>query len=85
MTDPVDPDLPDSGMASGSDAGRPGDHLGDGTLRPDEQRLLGELERGADPVEASDAEVRAAEDDAPLPADGGSQDDGLEAGFSDPA
>jgi hypothetical protein len=82
----TDPDLPDSGMASGSDAGQPGDHLGDGELRPDEQRLLGELERGAgDPVEASDAEVRAAEDDAPLPAEGGGQDDGLEAGFSDPA
>jgi hypothetical protein len=81
----TDPDPPDSGMASGSDAGGPGEHLGDGDLRPDEERLLAALERDADdPPEASDAEVRAAEDDAPLPDDGGAQDDGLEAGFSDP-
>ncbi|SDC60622.1 hypothetical protein SAMN05660690_2108 [Geodermatophilus telluris] len=80
------PELPDSGMASGSDAGEPGDHLGDGDLRPDEERLLGELTRGAGGApEAGDAELRAAEDEAPLPADGGSQDDGLDAEFSDPA
>ena len=84
MTDP-DPDLPDSAMASGSDAGRPGEHLGDGDLRPDEQRLLDELRRGVDPgPHDSDAEVRAAEDEGPLPADGGAQDDGLEAEFSAP-
>jgi hypothetical protein len=82
----TDPDLPDSGMASGSDAGQPGEHLGAGDLRPDEERLLAELERGVDDPspDASDAEVRAAEDDAPLPDDGGAQDDGLEAEFSDP-
>ena len=28
--------LPDSGMASGSDAGEPGEHLGPSDLRPDE-------------------------------------------------
>ncbi len=80
----TDPDLPDSGMASGSDAGAPGEHLGDGELRPDEEHLLAELERGVDDPspDASDAEVRAAEDDAPLPDEGGPQDDGLEADFS---
>jgi hypothetical protein len=82
----TDPDLPDSAMASGSDAGAPGEHLGAGELRPDEQRLLAELERGADPADrpGNDAELRAAEDEVPLPADGGPQDDGLDAGFSDP-
>ena len=80
----TDPDLPDSGMASGSDAGEPGERLGSGDLRPDEERLLAELERGVDDPspDASDAEVRAAEDDAPLPDEGGPQDDGLEADFS---
>ncbi len=82
----TDPGLPDSGMASGSDAGGPGEHLGDGDLRPDEERILARLERGVDapPPDASDAELRAAEDDAPLPEQGGAQDDGLEARFSDP-
>jgi hypothetical protein len=82
----TDPELPDSGMASGSDAGEPGEHLGSGDLRPDEERLLAQLEQGVDgpPPEASDAELRAAEDDAPLPDEGGAQDDGLEADFSDP-
>ena len=80
----TDPDLPDSGMASGSDAGEPGEHLGSGDLRPDEERLLDELGRGVDDAPGGDAELRAAEDEAPLPGDGGPQDDGLEAGFSDP-
>ncbi|GAB3192102.1 hypothetical protein GCM10027261_03910 [Geodermatophilus arenarius] len=81
----TDPDLPDSGMASGSDAGEPGEHLGSGDLRPDEERLLAELTRGVDaPPDSTEAEVRAAEDEAPLPDDGGAQDDGLEADFSDP-
>ncbi len=81
----TDPDLPDSGMASGSDAGQPGEHLGGGDLRPDEEQLLAQLERGVDDAapEGSDAELRAAEDDAPLPAEGGVQGDGLEADFSD--
>jgi hypothetical protein len=81
----TDPDLPDSGMASGSDAGQPGEHLGGGDLRPDEEQLLAQLERGVDDAapEGSDGELRAAEDDAPLPAEGGVQGDGLEADFSD--
>jgi hypothetical protein len=82
----TDPDLPDSGMASGSDAGGPGEHLGAGDLRPDEERLLAELRRDADGLQRPDneAELRAAEDEVPLAADGGPQDDGLEADFSDP-
>ncbi|MGY1771500.1 hypothetical protein [Blastococcus sp. SYSU D00813] len=78
----TEPDLPDSGMASGTDAGQPGEHLGAGDLRPDEERLLAELQRDVDPHRPSpDAELRAAEDEAPLPADGGPQDDGLDAEF----
>ena len=82
----TEPDLPDSGMASGSDAGAPGERLGGGDLRPDEERLLAELQRGVDPSERPDnqAELRAAEDEVPLPAEGGAQDDGLEADFSAP-
>ena len=77
---------PDSGMATGSDAGEPGEHLGSGDLRPDEERLLAELERGVDDGAPADneAQVRAAEDEAPLPDEGGPQDDGLAAEFSDP-
>jgi len=84
------PDDPDSAMASGTDAGEPGEHLGAGDLSPDERRLLEELERDAprhgpdeDDV-ADDAVVRAAEDEAPLPGEGGDQGDGLSARFSSP-
>lgn len=88
MTGPADTD-PDSGMASGSDAGRPGGHLGPGDLAPDEERLLAALERDArdlrrPSVEESLAEVRAAEDEAPLPAQGGPPDDGLTPRFAAP-
>jgi hypothetical protein len=86
-TDPEDP-TPDTAMASGSDAGEPGGHLGPGDLAPDEERLLAALERdartGAAPPEETTAEVRAAEDEAPLPAEGGDQDDGLSARFTAP-
>ena len=80
---------PDSGMASGSDAGEPGGHLGPGDLAPDEERLLAALERDArdlvEPtVEESLAQVRAAEDEAPLPARGGPPDDGLTPRFTAP-
>jgi hypothetical protein len=80
---------PDSGMASGSDAGEPGGHLGPGDLAPDEERLLAALERDArdlvEPtVEESLPEVRAAEDEAPLPAQGGPPDDGLTPRFTAP-
>jgi hypothetical protein len=80
---------PDSGMASGSDAGEPGGHLGPGDLAPDEERLLAALERDArdlvEPtVEESLPQVRAAEDEAPLPAQGGPPDDGLTPQFTAP-
>ncbi len=80
---------PESGMASGSDAGEPGGHLGPGDLDPDEERLLAALERDArglkEPsVEESLPEVRAAEDDAPLPGEGGPPDDGLTPRFTAP-
>ena len=93
MGDPAmgDPALGDSAMASGSDAGEPGEHLGPSELRPDEQRLLAELSRdvGGAPVvtgapEDDAAAVRAAEDEAPLPAEGGAPDDGLTPRFSSP-
>ena len=80
---------PDSGMATGSDAGEPGGHLGPGDLAPDEERLLAALERDArdlvEPtVEESLPQVRAAEDEAPLPAQGGPPDDGLTPRFTAP-
>ena len=87
-TVPEDP-TPDTAMASGTDAGEPGGRLGPGDLAPDEERLLAALERdareGTSSLEETTAEVRAAEDEAPLPAPGGDQDDGLSARFSDPS
>jgi hypothetical protein len=86
-----DPDgtVPDTAMASGSDAGEPGEHLGPADLRPDERRLLADLARTAaepspDAPEDDDALVRAAEDEGPLPAHGGAQDVGLTAIFTPP-
>ena len=87
-TAPDDP-TPDTAMASGSDAGTPGGHLGPGDLAPDEERLLAALERdtGGDPA-FSAAETmaagRAAEDEGPLPAKGGPPDDGLNPLFQSP-
>jgi hypothetical protein len=77
-------DLPDTAMASGSDAGEPGEHLGPADLGPDERRLLQALERDVDPTPAEDADllVEAAEDEASLPEEGGAQDDGLSPRFS---
>jgi hypothetical protein len=88
-TDPESAAVPDTGMASGSDAGEPGSHLGPGDLDPDEERLLAALERDAraleEPsVEESLAQIRAAEDDAPLPDEGGPPDDGLTPRFTAP-
>ena len=87
----TDPDsaLPETAMDSGSDAGEPGGHLGPGDLAPDEERLLAALERDAkglrEPtVEESIAQLRAAEDEAPLPAQGGEPDDGLTPRFTAP-
>jgi hypothetical protein len=87
-TAPEDP-TPDSAMASGSDAGGPGGHLGPGDLAPDEERLLAALERdaGGDPVFSAfetGAAGRAAEDEAPLPGQGGPPDDGLNPLFLPP-
>jgi hypothetical protein len=84
-----DSTLPDTGMDSGSDAGEPGGHLGPGDLAPDEERLLAALERDAkglrEPsVEESLAQLRAAEDDGPLPDQGGEPDDGLTPRFTAP-
>jgi hypothetical protein len=88
VTNPEDP-YPDTAMASGSDAGEPGGHLGPGDLTPDEERLLAALERDTSPgdresPEEAIAEVRAAEDDAPLPDEGGAPDDGLTPRFTAP-
>ena len=87
-TAPDDP-TPDSAMASGSDAGEPGGHLGPGDLAPDEERLLAALERDAGrdtPFSTPEtvAAVRAAEDEGPLPAQGGPPDDGLNPLFRSP-
>jgi|1186.fasta_scaffold314640_2 hypothetical protein len=84
-------DLPDTAMASGSDAGEPGEHLGPADLQPDERRLLSALERdvqppqpgeGDDALEDDELVAQAAEDERPLPAEGGVQDDGLSPRFS---
>ena len=95
-TDPDSPfddltlaEAPESGMASGTDAGQPGGHLGPGDLAPDEERLLAALVRDARSsrgvtIEESLALVRAAEDEAPLPAQGGTPDDGLTPRFTAP-
>ena len=87
-TDP-DSTVPDTAMDTGSDAGEPGGHLGPGDLAPDEERLLAALERDAkglrEPsVEESLAQLRAAEDEGPLPAQGGEPDDGLTPRFTAP-
>ena len=88
MSAPDDP-TPDTAMASGSDAGGPGGHLGPGDLAPDEERLLAALERDGPAPEAASPEetiaaVRAAEDEGPLPAEGGAPDDGLTPRFTAP-
>ena len=78
-------DVPDSAMASGSDAGEPGEHLGPADLRPDEQRLLEELGRDVeDADEDEDLTAEAVADERPLPGEGGAQDDGLSPRFSSP-
>ena|SRR5437764_13734139 len=84
-----DDDRADTAMASGSDAGTPGEHLGPAELRPDERHLLEALERDVtsprtDAPEDSESAVHAAEDETPLPAHGGQQDDGLSVVFDPP-
>ena len=84
-----DDELPDSGMASGSDAGEPGERLGPSALDADERRLLEALAADTTAPAPDDPrelilEERAAEDEGPLADRGGPQRDGLEAAFSDP-
>ena len=81
--------VPESGMETGSDSGEPGGHLGPGDLAPDEERLLAALERDAQglrepSIEETIPQVRAAEDEAPLPGEGGEPDDGLTPRFTAP-
>jgi hypothetical protein len=61
-----------TGMATGSEAGAPGDHLPELPLEDDERAMLDALERPASgepiaAVEDSPQMVEAAEDDSPLP------------------
>jgi hypothetical protein len=90
MTDPGMSDTgPDSAMASGSDAGAPGEHGDRRPLRADEEAVLEVLEQDGGPVdggfpEESEAAGRAADDEVPLPAEGGQQDDGLTPKFEAP-
>jgi hypothetical protein len=61
---------PTTGMATGSDAGAPGDHLPPEPLDRDEQALLADLRSDAGRVPPAPTEVvQAVEDDAPLPVD----------------
>jgi hypothetical protein len=88
VSEPADP-TPDTAMDTGSDAGGPSGHLGPGDLSPDEERLLAALERdtggGRDgaPEETLQAAL-AAQDETPLPAQGGDPDDGLTPSFRAP-
>jgi hypothetical protein len=71
MTDAPRDEEPVAGMATGSDAGAPGEHLPEPPLTEDEQRLLEAFERPAEgePIEAledSPEAAEAADDDAPL-------------------
>ncbi len=80
---------PDSGMATGSDAGAPGEHGDSRPLSPDEEAVRQALEEDAgaaegDFPEESEAAGRAADDETPLPAPGGLQDDGLNPEFTEP-
>jgi len=80
---------PDSAMASGSDAGEPGEHGDRRPLRSEEEAVLSALQDPGPPVagefpEESEAAGRAADDDAPLPAEGGAQDDRLSPRFTAP-
>ena len=80
---------PDSAMATGSDAGAPGEHGDRRPLSPDEEAVRQALEQDAGPSEGdfpeeSEAAGRAADDDTPLPAEGGEQEDGLAPEFTEP-
>ena len=71
MTDAPRDEEPVAGMATGSAAGAPGEHLPEPPLTEDEQRLLEELERpgAGEPIAAledSPEAAAAADADAPL-------------------
>ena len=74
-------DEPDTAMHSGSDAGPAGERTSTGPLSP---HADGGGDADATFPEESEAAARAAADDAPLPADGGPQGDGLEPDFRPP-
>ena len=86
-----DDTTPDTAMATGSDAGEPGEQRDGGPLTPDEQQLLEALSSPADgtaqpAVEDSPQVAAAAADDAPLPMAGtdvGDQGDELAPEFTD--
>jgi hypothetical protein len=86
-----DDTTPDTAMATGSDAGEPGERRDGGPLTPDEQQLLERLEAPDDTparpaVEDSPEVAAAAADDTPLPVpgtDGGDQGDELTPEFTD--
>ena len=68
----------DTAMHSGSDAGAPGDR----PLHAEPERPEPDDDGGF--PEESEAAARAAADEAPLPAEGGPQGDGLEPSFTEP-
>jgi hypothetical protein len=79
----------DSAMATGSDAGGPGEHGDRRPLRSDEEAIREALEQDAGPAEGdfpeeSEAAGRAADDETPLPTAGGEQEDGLTPRFEAP-
>jgi hypothetical protein len=80
-------DIPDTAMATGNDEGEPG-RPDTRPLAPDERRLLAALVDPADgpaepAVEDAPEVASAAADGSPLPAEGGGNDDGLDAEFTD--
>ena len=85
-----DDTTPDTAMATGNDAGEPGERPAGGPLTGEEKQLLKKLRKSGDgsaqpAVEDSPAAAAAAADDAPLPgvADGGDQGDDLAPEFTD--
>jgi hypothetical protein len=81
------PEIPDTAMATGNDEGEPGERPR-ASLTPEERALLEELEKPTDApsepaVEDSPAVATAVDDDAPLPAAGGDEGDGLTPEFTD--
>jgi hypothetical protein len=81
--------LPETGMNTGSDEGEPGDRAPYEPLAESDRAILDALRRPAPGADTPAAEERpevaaAVRDDAPLPADGGGQDDGLAPQFREP-